>query len=112
MAAHEQFGPRQFQALTYARGILAWVAADMSHHHLDTLDLKDFHLLEASAQARPVHVAAHGTEHGGDGLQPVGQVVAADIASVPYLITVGKVLGIAVVPPRMRVTDDAYFFHF
>ena len=83
----------------------------MGHHHLDTLNLKNLHLLETAAQARPVHVTMHSTKNRGDGLQAVGQLITADVAGMPHLITVSKVLYIAVVPPCMRITDDAYLFH-
>ena len=84
----------------------------MSHYHLNALDLKDFHFLKAAAQARPVHITADGTKHGRNGFEAVGKVITADVASVPHLVTVGKVLRVTVVPPRVRVADNAYLFHW
>ena len=73
--------------------------------------LKGFHLLEASAQRCPVHIAAHRAEHGCNGFQLVGQLIAADVACMPHLVTVGEMLRVAVVPPGVSVTDDAYLLH-
>ena len=80
VTANEQLGSGQLQALPDTRSILARIAADVGHHHLDTLDLKDFHLLEAPPQARPVHITMDSTEHRRDGFQTVGEVITANVA--------------------------------
>ena len=112
MAAHKQLGPRQLQTLAYSWRILARIATDVGHHHLHALDLKDFHFLETAPQACPVHIATHCPKDRRDALEAVGQLVAADVPSVPHLVAVSKVLRIAVVPPGVRVTDQANLLHF
>lgn len=40
------------------------------------------------------------------------ELYAADVASVPNLVTLFKVFQVAIVPVRMGVADDAYSLHF
>ena len=59
-----------------------------------------------------VGIAIYSPEHWHQPLETQRHFLVAYVACVPYLVAVGKVQRIAVVPVAVRVADDAYLLHF
>ena len=102
MAADEDAGPRGVK-LSADRGVVTpGIAADVGHHHRD--------LLHVEAQRPRIHlphgiavdVAVHCPEWA-DGREPHRHVGRPDVARMPYLITLGEILRILLVPPAVGV---------
>ena len=77
MAAHQNFRVRDSEALLDAWRISPRVAANVRHHHLHALHLKDFGLLESAAQILSVGIAPHCPKHRHKGCQAVDYLLVA-----------------------------------
>ena len=77
MAAHQNLRVRDSEALLDAGRISPRIAANVRHHHLHALHLKDFGLLESAAQILSVGIAPHCTKHRHKGSQSVDHLLVA-----------------------------------
>ena len=103
VSAHEDFGLRQFQSRLDARRVSPWVSANVCHDHLYPFHSEYLGLLVESSQFGPINVAIHCSNLGPNGLQHRHERGVANVACMPYLVAVGKMLGIPVVPVAMSV---------
>lgn len=90
MAADEKPGRIFPQLLDYRRIVARGVAADVGHQHANPFRLPAKFIREIIADIRAVDVsmdAAQGTKAG----QPAGEVGGAEVAGVPYLVTLFEV---------------------
>ena len=90
--------------------VSAWVASDVCHYYITLFDLELEHITETQAQLAPVDITAYGT-HGAVRLQLVYDYLAAYVSCMPYLIAVGKMVQVSVVPPAVCVRHETYALH-
>lgn len=110
VARDEEPGRSREEHAADAAVVMAGIAADVLHEHVGGFAAEAQHDGEEAAQVAAVAVAAHGTERA-EGGEAFGHLERADVARVPYLVTLGEVLRVAVVPVSVRVGEQAYSFH-
>ena len=110
MPGNEQLWALLIYYAAYGGAVLAGVASNVGHHHVALLDLEPEHLTVAAAYLLPVDVAVHGA-HGAMAFQLVYDKLTANVAGMPYLVAVGKMDQVLVVPPAMGVRQQAYSLH-
>lgn len=79
------------------RGIATGITADMRKPYSYAFDFELKHLGTYTAKDAMIDVSAD-SSHRSNGFKTAQNCFIADVAGVPYFITVGEVLGIAVVP--------------
>ena len=90
---------KHFIFLTFSLLLLAMATSCHSNEqNFHALGLKNLHWLERDAQVAAVGVAIDGSDHRGYGFEAVEHFLVAYVAGMPYLVAVGKILGITVVP--------------
>ena len=83
--------------------VVARIATDVGHQYAGSLASPPQFLGIHPSQVTTIAVAAYGPE-GTKLIEPLCQFHGTDVASVPYFITLFKVLEIAVVPISVGVT--------
>ena len=111
MSGNKQLRRRQPKPLSYARGIFAWIAADVRHHHLHAVGGENLNGIECTPSLGTVDIDVDSTHHRRHFAKALDDGHVANVAGVPNLVTVGKMLGVAVVPQRVGVRQYAYSFH-
>ena len=77
-----------------------------------SLDGENFGLLEATAQVLSVGIAPHRSHLRPYGLYHIDERFVANVASVPNLVAVGKMLSIPVIPVAVSVAYDSNCLHY
>ena len=70
-----------------SRFIMAWVSADMSHHHLHVFNCEDVDFREHQADLLIVDVTVNSPQRF-ESLKTVGDIGGTDVADMPYLVAV------------------------
>lgn len=70
----------------------------MGHEHINPLDREFLDLTKTTAHIAVVYVAADTPDNRGDRFETAYDIDVADVTCVPYLVTLGEMLGIAVIP--------------
>lgn len=78
--------------------VATWITADMGHEHIHPLDREFLYLTEATAHIAVVYVAADSPDNRRDRFETAYDIDVAYVTGVPYLVTLGEMLGIAVIP--------------
>ena len=86
------------------------IAADVSHQDVGSLAGPPQFLGEHEAEVAAVAVADHGTQ-GAESGKAIGKLGAADVAGVPYLVALGEVLEVLIIPVGVGVAQETYAFH-
>ncbi len=110
VSCYEQLGRIGIQLPANGVVIVAWVAANVLHQHLDVLTLPAQHLGVHQAQVAPVAVAADGTQRP-ELCQALSDLGRTDVSSMPYLVAGLEVVQVLVVPVAVGVADDSYSLH-
>ena len=111
VTAHEDFRLHKVESRLDARGVTPWIAANVGHHHLHALGGEDLGLLESTTQVLSIGIAINCAYLWSYRRNHVDERFVADVARVPNLIAVGKMLGIPVIPVAVSVAYDSDGLH-
>ena len=81
----------------------AGIAAYVSEQNLNTLNTEYLKFTAFSAHHSMIDVSANGTHHGSNILKTLHYAIVANVAGMPYLIAIFKILSKAIIPAAMSV---------
>ena len=106
MSGNKQVGRIGGKKLRHPAVVMTGITADMRHQHVGLLTPETQQGLIKPTYIIAVDIAAHGPERPECG-QTFGQPRGADVAGMPYFLTWGKILQIAVVPTTVGVRKQS-----
>jgi hypothetical protein len=83
------------------------ITTDMLHQYFGVFYLETQYLTITGADVGAVYVAINSAESRLHSFETFGHLHAANIASMPYLITATEIMLVFLIPVSMRVADDS-----